>query len=134
MDANKRIEDAFHKFSSAVDELRKTVAAMQVAQEHRDVSQYIRETIQNQQQTVGREPRAADVINSSITVGSITYEPYEIFRHEDGRMYQCLLRDSERCNTCSFRFKFKLCFSIRCTIDGRDDGLPVRFVPAQVPQ
>lgn len=134
MNANKRIEDAFHKFSSAVDALRQTVAAMQVAQEHRDVSQYIRETIQNQQQTVGREPRAADVINSSITVGSITYEPYEIFRHEDGRMYQCLLRDSERCNTCSFQFKFKLCFSIRCTIDGRDDGLPVRFVPAQVPR
>lgn len=84
MNTNKRIEDAFHKFSSAVDELRKVVTAMQVAQEHRDV--YIRETIQNQQQTVGREPRAADVINSSITVGSITYEPYEIFRHEDGRI------------------------------------------------
>lgn len=132
MNANKQIEDAFHKFSSAVDALRQTVVAMQVAQEHRDVSQYIRETIQNQQQTVGREPRAADVINSSITVGSITYEPYEIFRHEDGRMYQCLLRDSERCNTCSFRFK--LCFALNCTAEGRDDGLPVRFVPAQVPR
>lgn len=132
MNANKQIEDAFHKFSSAVDALRQTVVAMQVAQEHRDVSQYIRETIQNQQQTVGREPRAADVINSSITVGSITYEPYEIFRHEDGRMYQCLLRDSERCNTCSFRFK--MCFALNCTAEGRDDGLPVRFVPAQVPR
>lgn len=67
MDANKRIENAFHKFSSAVDELREVVTAAQ-------------------RQTAEQKPRAADVINSSITVGSITYEPYEIFRHEDGRI------------------------------------------------
>lgn len=103
MDVDKRVDDAFHKFLNAVDDLKQAV-------------------ITGQQQTAEQKPRAADVINSSITVGSITYEPYEIFRYKDGRMYQCLLRDSERCNTCSFQFKFKLCFSLRCTIDGRDDG------------
>ena len=135
MDANKRIEDAFHKFSSAVDELRKVVTAAQrqtAEQEQRDVSRYIRETVQNQQQTVGPEPRFADVANSFRADRRVTYEPYEIFRYKDGRMYQCLLRDSERCNTCSFRFK--MCFALNCTAAGRDDGLPVRFVKARVPR
>lgn len=113
MDADKRIEDAFHKFSNAVDELRQAV-------------------ITGQQQTAEQKPRAADVINSFSADRRITYEPYEIFRHEDGRMYQCLLRDSEHCDTCSFRFK--LCFALNCTAEGRDDGLPVRFVKAQVPR
>lgn len=72
MDVDKRVDDAFHKFLNAVDDLKQAV-------------------ITGQQQTAEQKPRAADVINSSITVGSITYEPYEIFRHEDGRMYQCLL-------------------------------------------
>lgn len=114
MDVDKRVDDAFHKFLNAVDDLKQAV-------------------ITGQQQTTEQKPRAADVINSSITVGSITYEPYEIFRHEDGRMYQCLLRDSESgCSTCGFRFK--MCFAINCTADDRDDGLSVRFVPAQVPR
>lgn len=113
MDVDKRIEDAFHKFSNAVDDLKQAV-------------------ITGQQQTAEQKPRAADVINSFSADRRITYEPYEIFRHEDGRMYQCLLRDSERCNTCSFRFK--LCFALNCTAEGRDDGLPVRFVKAQVPR
>lgn len=113
MDADKRVEDAFHKFSNAVDELKRTV-------------------ITGQQQTEEQKPRAADVINSFSADRRITYEPYEIFRYEDGRMYQCLLQDSEHCDTCSFRFK--LCFALNCTAEGRDDGLAVRFVTVRTPR
>lgn len=132
MDANKQIEDAFHKFSSAVDELRKVVTAAQrqtAEQEQRDVSRYIRETIQSQQQTVGQEPRAADVANS-FSAG-ITYEPYEIFRYRDGRMYQCVFPE-DGCAGCSFRYK--LCSSLNCTDECRADGLSVRFVHVWKPR
>lgn len=107
MKVDKRVEDAFHKFSNAADDLKQAV-------------------ITAQQQTAEQKPRAADVANSFSADGPITYEPYEIFRYKDGRMYQCVFAEHEGCVGCSFRNK--LCFSVNCTAGCRADGLTVHFV------
>lgn len=54
------------------------------------------------------------------------YAVGEVFRHTDGKVYQCV--EDEHCGGCAFEYNDSDCRSLYCSSFGREDGRPVKFI------
>lgn len=54
------------------------------------------------------------------------YAVGEVFRHTDGKVYQCV--EDEHCGGCAFEYNDSDCRSLYCSSLGREDGRPVKFI------
>lgn len=54
------------------------------------------------------------------------YEIGEVFRHTDGKVYQCV--EDEHCGGGAFEYNDSDCLSLYCSLFGREDGRSVKFI------